>query len=867
MSGADAPGAASNAKTGARSDAKTGAKGAKAGGRTEAQARADGALQARQLPRVIQPIPDSFSASGPVEAGSGAGGDEAWDERPTAESMLPEAPRADEVEPERPVLPAGGGRAAGAALGTNAAAVDARRTLLGVPAGLAGGAPAYGSPFTEDEDESPTEEAEVVVTPAPSRAAGGPAADEPGDEYDEYDDEPGAAPRLEDMPNNPLDHKLPRPSDLAPAGSDSRPPAAEATGRPGGPGAMAGTMRGPAPVPMAPAGRAGRPEDGAQAAPAPADRGPGAASGPGAGPAARVFAASQAEDAGGRRSPADGPGAGAGPADGPDDEFDGPRRLGRGGLAHTAAMDGPRGPSAGLARRTAVEDVAFAGGKIRVLHDDAGDETSERRPVAGSSRAGRWIVVVALVLMAASAAVVYMLVFRPTGDVIDGLALGQDAGSADPGAPDGGAVSVETAELEELVRTGLAMDTQAGLEALDRQLQATGGEVMLAERARVHTALAQHLFDAAALAGGDATRAGELERKAKALVLEALTLAQRALQDDREDPDALVAMADVQRLQGRQAPQVESYLVTALARQPEHREARLVRALTLAASERTRKDARALLESLSRSAQGIDVRPGYRLALLDVAEAHPDDARRRATEVLAVDPAHEGARALLAHLDASPTVDTSDPMPVEEAPTPAPEDDGRDRDDRDRGGRDTGGGSYDDLVAQGDKKAKARDCGEAMKLYERALDENPSGVSALMGMAECHLERKEFASAYGKLQAVLGVSPSYAEALWRMAEGYRKQGLNTQAVSWYRKYVEEHPSGPRASRARKRIDELGTGAPAPSPEPGGTEPPAGGGSGTEPPAGGGTEPPAGQGDPPPAPGSGGSGDTPGSAAD
>ena len=943
---------------GARAGAKTGGKpGDKPGAKTDAQARMDAVLQARQMPRVIQPIPDSFSASGPVdarpEAGTPEGGtieggtpeggtpeggtDDAWDGPGTAESMPPELDA-----PEPPVLPAGGARAV-----AGQGAADAKRTLLGVPGGPGGSVPAYGTSFGDD-DEGPTEEVDVMLSIAPSPAQAGQAGDHPGDEPDgdrlEYgayrdhgddmdhdDDEPAPAPRAADLPRNPLDDRLPRPADLPPAGPGARTAAAADVTVRSGPGGLASTMRGPAPVPMAPSGRPapgqGR-EDVALAATAlavpgpaapapavsapqrPADRASGA---PGGGPAARLHAAAQ--DAATRRSPAAGPGAPGGPGEALDDALDdaldealdealddaldealddapdgvigeparpasraafgaghgassdleGPRRLGR-GLAHAAATEG-QGPTAGLARRSAMQDVAFAGGKIRPLPEDV-DETMDARPV-GSSRAGRWIVVVALVLMAASAAVVYMLVFRPAGDGLDGLALGSDAGQ-EPGAPDGGAGGDEAAaELAELVRTRLAQDTQAGLEELDEQLRAAGGDALLAARARVHTALAQHLFDGAALAGSDAARAGELERKGKALVLEALTLAQRALQQDREDPDALVAMADVQRLQKRQSSQVEKYLVTALEREPEHREARLVRALALAASERTRTDARALLDALAGSARGVhgvqgvvDVRPVYRLALLDLAEAKPEDARRRASEVLAAEPAHEGARALLAHLDATPVVDTTDPMPVEETPSPAPEGNGRDTDDRDTDDRDTGG-SYDDLVARADKKARAKDCGEAMKLYERALDENPSGVSALIGMADCHVERKEFASAYGKLQAVLAVSPSHAEALWRMAEAYRKQGgLNAQAVSWYRKYIEEHPSGPRASKARQRIDELGSGGSGGSGSGGGSaEPPPGGN--TQPPAG----QPAGQNDPPPAPGSGGSGDPPGSTAD
>jgi predicted Zn finger-like uncharacterized protein len=777
----------------------------------DAESEAEAVPLVRPTGRVIQPIPDSFSASGPVLA-----------------------------EPDEPDGP-----------GDYAGEHEQVTRLDGAtPAGLA----ALGSLLPEpDEDEVPTTQVKAipragqVAAPAAGARAGAGARLETESEDIEISYGDSRAATESEQARNPLDHRLPA----------AGPPAGAALGRAPAPG-VAMTIRGPAPVPTAPAASA-RPAEGAAAA-RPTSM-PDAAGARAAGGAAGLPLAAPAAGA-------DEPGAARRvfpTAASAEDAFDGPRSLSRTALARAAAQEGPQGPSAGLTRRTSMQDVAFAGGKIRPLSEDAGPahEPAEERPATSSSRAGRWIVLVALLLMAGSAAAVYMLVFRPTG--VERLALDLDAGTEEVVAGlDAGAAPVEVvdaSELAELVRARLAADTRAGLEALDQQLRelATGETgATLAARARVHTALAQQVFDRVALAREPA-EAATLEREAKALVLDALTLAQRALQANREDPDALVAMADVQRLQGRPARQVESYLATALKAAPEHREARLVRALTLAASERERKEARKQLEALIEPGRG-NVRPVYRLALLDLAEGKAEDARRRASEVLAVAAAHEGARALLAQLDAT-TVDVSDPMPVEEAPANVPEDD---KDERSgRGGRERSdkSSSYGELVAEAASKVKAGDCGAALKLYERALDEDPSGVAALLGMAECHVERKEFSSAHGKLQAVLGVSPSHAEAMWLMAESYRKQGLNDQAVTWYQKYVEEHPSGARAKKARQRLGELGAG--------GGGGGGASGGGGEAP--GGGSTPPAGEGSTPaPAPeggggsgGSGGSGGEPG----
>ncbi len=839
-------------------------------------------LKAQQVPRVSVPIPDSFSASGPISAGASG----AWSAQslagmaPAAAGPGPARESAPSMQPAPPVLPAG------------APSADVKRTLRGVPTPPLR-ASSQQPTFGDDDDEGPTQEVDLALSMLQSEQSrwAAPAGD-PDQGSD--DDEEGTdvsldvsidvnldasidvsiddlhAHESDDEPNLPEDEPPPNPLDqrLPGAGHGADPPFGQSFGQSfeqsfdqaSASGSMKATIRGMGDEPTTKT---------------PALSRPGAA-----------LAASQDQGRAERGSAAglDGPGAPRRPLqEAGADPFDGPRRLDRAGLANHEAQDGTQGPSAGMARRSALHDVAFAKGKIGPLPEDgeqAGDprtaspdtrDSDTREVVAPSSGVGRWVVIAALILMAASAAVVYLLVFRPTGETVDVIGPGDgDAGAELAAGLDGGTpgeaarVDERTETLLAQARTRLAADTRAGLESVDQQLAATGDKdvAVLAARSRVHAALAQHLLDRAALAGSDA--AEKLERDAKALVLEAHTLAQRALQVDRTKADALVAMADVQRLQGQRARQVESYLKDAFAQAPDHREARLVRAMTLAASERERGDAREIFEALVKSAAPgeRDVRPIYRLALLDFAESRPDDARRRAQEVLAAQSAHEGARALIERLDANPDVDTSDPMPPEETPADGP------RDDRGGSGKDDGerGSSYESLVSRAASKAKAGKCGDAMELYERALDADPSGVAALMGMAECHLDRKEFASAHGKFQAVLGVSPSNPDALWGMAEAYRKQGLGTQAVSWYRKYLEEHPSGSRASRARQRIDELDGGSQSPPANPSngpgsGAGSGSGSGSGGDAPAPGEPTPPAGNDgtEPPAGPGSTGAG--------
>lgn len=549
--------------------------------------------------------------------------------------------------------------------------------------------------------------------------------------------------------------------------------------------------------------------------------------------------------------------------------------------AGKADDDGPQGPVRGLARRASSQEPVF-GGKIRPIKDEAdhppGHAAGPRgagsrasgpladddgdAPESAHGGAGRWVVLFSLVLMAGAAAVVYWFVFRERGlsyldtpaDVPpDMIADGGLPGSGDGGAL--GAVAPDAAHEALVAKAGerLVADTRAGLEAILPELEQAAAEDeaatslrLLVARARVRTALAQHGFDAAAAmaADGDEDEARGLRRSADQQVLAALALAQNALKLDRQDPGALVVMADILRLQGKPMSQLRGYLDQALARDAQDADARLVRALALAGTSGKGVDeARAALTALAGAAGG-DVRPRYRLALLDFETGRYDEAKQRAGEVVAAQPGHEGARALLERIRTAMAVDTSDPMPPEEdqaAPSPE-EGTGEDRPDRatpdratpDRateGGNGASGGasgsdapdsaddSYASLLTRASRKRQAGQCDEAAALFERALDINPIGVEALTGMGYCHIEQRQFASAQGKLRAALGVSPRNQDALWGMAEAYAKQGLPAKAVEWYQRYLDEHPNGNRADTARRQIERLGSGA-GPGPGPG-----------------------------------------------
>jgi tetratricopeptide (TPR) repeat protein len=491
--------------------------------------------------------------------------------------------------------------------------------------------------------------------------------------------------------------------------------------------------------------------------------------------------------------------------------------------------DGPTGPTGGLARGIPTDDVAFTRGKIAPMRDDfsagrdAGDtgghtggddydDLDDLDAIPQRSGVGRWIVVASLLLIAGAGVALYLLVFRApnkgagdTGDTPVAEVKG-DAGAAVPAALDAATAEPEQDPLT-AAQAALAGDVAAAIEAADAPLaemaKADGGDVdiaLLVTRARIQTALAQKRVDAAsAVAADDKAAAKALQREADKFVIKALELGQKARKLGGDDVGALVVMADVSRLQRKRTRDVDRYLTPALKQDKENREARLVRAMLLARDGKADR-ARAAFEALANEdGAADDVRPVYRLALLSFAAKDMDAARRYANQVVAAQAEHEGAKALLARIDEVTRVSTADPLPPEVG------------DDDDDGGSSgpVGVDAYDGLLSRADKKAETGNCREAMKLYDRALDANPSGVAALVGLGICHVDQREFASAHSKFRAALGISPRYQDALWGIAEAYQQQGLKPQAVNAFKKFLEEHPNSRRAEAARRRIELLG----------------------------------------------------------
>jgi len=493
---------------------------------------------------------------------------------------------------------------------------------------------------------------------------------------------------------------------------------------------------------------------------------------------------------------------------------------------------------AGRVRMAPGDDATFDTVKVRSIDEDDGVLPARR-----GSRVGMLVLVMALFVMGAASAAVYVFVIRKAPQD-HAAAPAKDAAVATV-TPDAAAVvaPVDAAAPPppsplDAVRGELAADVEPRLRTAIQALDAKPEAPAQALRAHLIAQLAQDLQDRASVTADKAV-ADQLRKEAKQLVLDAATAAQRALKIAGDDVGANLAMAEVMRLQGKPARDGQRYLDTARGRpgkdaQDLARDLALDDALVLVRDGKL-DDARAAFTAIDQGDGKLetsgDVRARFHLALVLAAQNKAAEAKPLVATILAAQPAHAGAKALAEKLET--LVAKTDPLPPEDrgkdagpgssanananrptpgAPSPPPS-------PSPSPGPEVGGGeSFERLLKRADALAETS-CTKAMELYTKALQIKPQSVEALTGMGYCYIDAKLFASAHSEFRAALTVSSKYEPALLGIADAYRQQGLKDQAIEAYKACLEIHPG---SVAAKRQLEQLGvTSAPPPRPS-GGT---------------------------------------------
>jgi predicted Zn finger-like uncharacterized protein len=461
------------------------------------------------------------------------------------------------------------------------------------------------------------------------------------------------------------------------------------------------------------------------------------------------------------------------------------------------------------------DEPAFAGprpGGARLDADrDDGDvyRDDDLIPPRRGSRAGLVIALLVLIVGAGVAAVVYTFFLREPAKlaVVDaGTTVAQTPDAATPiVTPVPTIDAAETSSALDDVRGELATDNEARIKTAFEALATTDRVDGFALRAHLAVALAQGMLDRATLVA-DKAEADTLRKGARELVLTAATAAQKAHKASAGDAAAELAMAQVLRLQNKPAREVQRYLDAAKAKPgPWARDVALGEAMLLH-REGKLSDAKTALATIDSGDGKLetsnDVRARFRLALIAQIEDRASEARTMADQILAAQPEHAGARALVTKLEAR--VASGDPLP--------PEDPGRGSGSAKPAGPGSGGvgpepiaGDYDVLLRKATTLARDGNCTRAIDVFTKALEKKPNGVEALTGLGYCHLDAKNFASAQSRFRTALALSARFEPALAGIAEAYQQQGRKDDAIAAWRRYLDAYPGARKGVAALERL--------------------------------------------------------------
>jgi predicted Zn finger-like uncharacterized protein len=313
-------------------------------------------------------------------------------------------------------------------------------------------------------------------------------------------------------------------------------------------------------------------------------------------------------------------------------------------------------------------------------------------------------------------------------------------------------------------------------------------------------------------------KADELRKLATTHVDDAKRYANEAITLGAEDPDANRAMAAFLLVDGAPAAQVEGYLKRCDDKRPGGDDDSAFVHGWLYVRDRRLGDAQQMLDRANKFHQvstHSDLIPAD-MMLAEVAfdQGRTEDARAFAKKVIEANARHDRARALLSRLDAPaapPDAGAAAPPTVAVVPTPqpntppavAPKKPNPDEED------DAPRSNFDALLNQGNKLLeKGGRTKEAQKIFEKALQLQPSNVEALNGLGYCYLDSEHFGGAIDTFKKSLNGSPSNGDAILGIAEAYKMQGNKSRALDFYKKYVSDLPNGSKIRMAQTNVSEL-----------------------------------------------------------
>ncbi len=266
---------------------------------------------------------------------------------------------------------------------------------------------------------------------------------------------------------------------------------------------------------------------------------------------------------------------------------------------------------------------------------------------------------------------------------------------------------------------------------------------------------------------------------------------------------------------GRDSAEAKKHLQYALNEQGNDPNTLYVKAVLESTEEKWSEARQSLRQAIAihrKQSTKIMYRAHYLMARLSLKLKEPGKAKNELQSILATNKNHRQAEDLLKFIT------EEDSSPEEEAVAEQTADAGVESVDAGKG--DTAEtpeepstdkalvGDYDTLVRKGDRFSETGRVDDAVRAYNQALQQKPSGVEALTGLAYCHLDKGRSAKAKSTFRKVLSLSAGHGEALIGMAEIYKKESNWKNSMEYFKRYLNYHPGGRRSGLAQRNLKEL-----------------------------------------------------------
>lgn len=116
--------------------------------------------------------------------------------------------------------------------------------------------------------------------------------------------------------------------------------------------------------------------------------------------------------------------------------------------------------------------------------------------------------------------------------------------------------------------------------------------------------------------------------------------------------------------------------------------------------------------------------------------------------------------------------------------------------------------SFQTLLAQADRLRDREKPEQALELYEQAQTLKPGQAEPVTGRGLALLDLGRLPAAQQAFKDALKINGRYGPAIMGLAEAYRLDGKNDDALEFYRRYLEVLPNGAEAAVARNNIERL-----------------------------------------------------------